>query len=652
MIVDIDKIMEAKEILGDEQAHLIAEMLQLEGFDANNLKAKCCFHEEDTPSLVYNKKNHSYHCFGCSKNVDLINCLMMKKGMTFIEAVQELFELAGVQYSFGEHGVKTRTQFVYPEEESKENDMTQVYEYLASRGISKETVDYCDVRATANDKHKNVVFNFYDTRDVLCLVKYRPTKEVKKGDPKTWKQKDADVAHLLFNMNRINPTEPLIICEGEIDAMTCIECGFQNTVSIPFGASDMKWIAENYEFLEQFKEIIFCGDNDQPGQKMVKDASYRLGSWRCKIVEIPQVKIRGGKNPKYVKDINDVLIHQGRQEVINLINSAAATPVPSLVAYSDIKEKDLSDVDGVGFGIQGLNKELMRLYFGTFNLVGGTPGSGKTSFLCQLACQALEEDQKVFLYSRELPDWMLKNWINFILAGPRHLDRYQTDDHSEYYKVQPEMSEIFNNYYGDNLLIYRDEFPNTVEDIKVSMEAAARQFGVTTFILDNLTCIDLSSNENNQFQKQTEFANWLIQFSVKYNVATLLVVHPRKMQDSNATMSIYDYSGSSNLSNLAHRAFSLRRVTKQEKEGVKKANGQGYFKEPNHFDSMINVIKDRMRGRAGYECGMYYDRASRRFYTTPEEYDRQYAWDDTEYTTTLPYPPEERLNPILGRVSE
>lgn len=63
MIVDIEKIIEAKEILGEEQAHLIAEMLELEDFDANNLKAKCCFHEEDTPSLVYNKKNHSYHCF-------------------------------------------------------------------------------------------------------------------------------------------------------------------------------------------------------------------------------------------------------------------------------------------------------------------------------------------------------------------------------------------------------------------------------------------------------------------------------------------------------------------------------------------------------------------------------------------------------------
>ena len=184
------------------------------------------------------------------------------------------------------------------------------------------------------------------------------------------------------------------------------------------------------------------------------------------------------------------------------------------------------------------------------------------------------------------------------------------------------------------------------------MEAAARQFGVTTFILDNLTCIDLNSNENNQLQKQTEFANWLIHFSAKYNVATLLVVHPRKMQDSNGTMSIYDFNGSSNLSNLAHRAFALRRVTEQEKKGTMKASGKGWAKEPVKFDSMIHVIKDRMRGRAGYECGMYYDRASRRFYTTPTEYDRVYGWDETEYSTTLPYPPEEYLDEVLGKVSE
>ena len=46
MIIDHDKVMEAKETLGDRNATLMAEMLQLEDYDANNMKALCCFHHE------------------------------------------------------------------------------------------------------------------------------------------------------------------------------------------------------------------------------------------------------------------------------------------------------------------------------------------------------------------------------------------------------------------------------------------------------------------------------------------------------------------------------------------------------------------------------------------------------------------------------
>ena len=65
--------------------------------------------------------------------------------------------------------LKTRHQYVYPHEESKDNDMTQVYEYLATRKISKETVDYCDIRS---DGKGNIVFNYYDPNDVLTPVSY------------------------------------------------------------------------------------------------------------------------------------------------------------------------------------------------------------------------------------------------------------------------------------------------------------------------------------------------------------------------------------------------------------------------------------------------------------------------------------------------
>lgn len=648
MIIDKEKIQEAKEILGDQNAVMMAEMLQLEDFDEHNLKALCCFHAEDTPSLIYNPKNYTFHCFGCQKTVDIIDVFMQTQNCTYIEAVKKLFEAAGVRYSFGEANVKTRHQYIYPKEEDLNNDRTSVYAYLAQRGISKETADYLDIRA---DKEGNMVFNYYDTNDVLTMVKYRPSHRIDKRlkQPKCWCQPGADTTPLLYNINRINTNEPLIIAEGENDCAALIESGFHNAVSVPLGASNTHWISENWDWLEQFSSIIICSDNDDPGIKLQKEAVYRLGSWRTKVVDIPLIMTSKKGREVRVKDVNEVLYYCGKEAVINLIANAKDTPVPSVVDFSDVKEVDLSDIDGCSTEIQPIDKEVMRLFYGSLTILSGTPGSGKTSFLCQLIAHAMDRDNNVWLFSRELPDWMNKNWIEYILAGRRNITEYETNNHAKYYKVNPESKQKMSEFYRDKLRIYRDEYPNTAEEIKTSMIDSVRKYGSKLCIIDNLMTVDLGADSNNMNEKQTEFVNWLIQFAMKYNVAVVLVCHPRKLQTGVTNVGMYDISGSSNIINLAHRAFGLRRVTPKEKEGIPKQDGSGWKVKPIQYDVIFEVIKDRMRGKANLEVGLYYDVPSRRFYTNPEEYDFKFSWDNRRYTSKLPYPMDD--SEVFGEVS-
>lgn len=648
MIIDKEKIQEAKEILGDQNAVMMAEMLQLEDFDEHNLKALCCFHAEDTPSLIYNPKNYTFHCFGCQKTVDIIDVFMQTQNCTYIEAVKKLFEAAGVRYSFGEANVKTRHQYIYPKEEDLNNDRTSVYAYLAQRGISKETADYLDIRA---DKEGNMVFNYYDTNDVLTMVKYRPSHRIDKRlkQPKCWCQPGADTTPLLYNINRINTNEPLIIAEGENDCAALIESGFHNAVSVPLGASNTHWISENWDWLEQFSSIIICSDNDEPGIKLQKEAVYRLGSWRTKVVDIPLIMTSKKGREVRVKDVNEVLYYCGKEAVINLIANAKDTPVPSVVDFSDVKEVDLSDIDGCSTEIQPIDKEVMRLFYGSLTILSGTPGSGKTSFLCQLIAHAMDRDNNVWLFSRELPDWMNKNWIEYILAGRRNITEYETNNHAKYYKVNPESKQKMSEFYRDKLRIYRDEYPNTAEEIKTSMIDSVRKYGSKLCIIDNLMTVDLGADSNNMNEKQTEFVNWLIQFAMKYNVAVVLVCHPRKLQTGVTNVGMYDISGSSNIINLAHRAFGLRRVTPKEKEGIPKQDGSGWKVKPIQYDVIFEVIKDRMRGKANLEVGLYYDVPSRRFYTNPEEYDFKFGWDNRRYTSKLPYPMDD--SEVFGEVS-
>lgn len=553
----------------------------------------------------------------------------MSLGMSYAEAVQKLFEEAGVPYSFGELGVKTKPQYTYPTE-IPINDKTNVYKYLALRGISKETVDFADVR---EDEHGNIAFNYYDTNDVLTMVKYRPSHKVdkSKGEMKSWCQKGADTTPLLFGMNRVNTTAPLLITEGEADSLAAIEAGWTNAVSVPFGANNFTWIEENFDWLEQFESIIICSDNDEPGLKMQKECVYRLGSWRTKFIEIPPIHVKEDGTKVSMKDLNHVLYYEGKEAVMNLIANAKDPGVPSVVNISEIQDMELDEMDGITTGIKELDSNIMRIFYGTLTVLSGIPGSGKTSFLSQVACHALEEDKPVWMYSREMPGWMEKAWLNYIMAGGHHIKTYKDCNGAEYYKVAPDAKKLIDETYSEKWFLYRDDMSNKFEDIMTSMEDSVRKYGAKLLILDNLMTIDLGCNESNYLMKQTDCINDLIKFAMKFSVAVVLVAHPRKMQ-SGSDVGIYDVSGSSNISNLAHRTIGLRRIEKDKENSV--------------YDVCTTIIKDRMCGRSGKKINMYYDTQSRRFYTNEEEYNYRYKWDTGTYEP-LPYPHSDEYE-VLG----
>lgn len=125
--------------------------------------------------------------------------------------------------------------------------------------------------------------------------------------------------------------------------------------------------------------------------------------------------------------------------------------------------------------------------------------------------------------------------------------------------------------------------------------------------------------------------------------------HPRKLQTGITNVGIYDISGSSNIINLAHRAIGLKRVTPKERQGVEKENGGGWKVKPIKHNVILELIKDRLTGKANIEIGLYYDAPSRRFFTNEEEYNRQYRWDKGKYPT-LEYPIQDEEDEVYGKI--
>lgn len=630
MQIDREAILQAKEKLGDRNAQIIVEELGITDFDEKNMKCCCPFHQEDHASFIYNKKAFNFRCFGsCGRSYDILD-VFMYKGATYAEACKKLFELAEMPYSFGELGVKTKRHYRYPHEVPC-TDKSKVYAYFEQRKISRETLDALDVR---QDSEGNAVFNYYDTNDVLTMVKYKPSHKVQHGQAKCWCQQNSDTAPLLFNMNRINVNSPLLICEGEPDCLSAIEAGFKNAVSVPLGSSNLHWIDENLEWLDQFESIIICADNDDAGVKMQKECVPRLGSWRTKVVDIPAIPI--GNTGRVTKDLNEILYVCGKDKVLELILDAKDSPVPSVADLSDVEPTEYEDVDGVTTGLKAIDDELMRLFFGTLTIVSGQPGSGKSSLLTQLACNSLDNDIGTWLFSGELPNGVEKSWFNYIFAGPRNIMDAISRRGNPYKKISTTTLAEINKTYKGRWHIYRDDYDNVLDKLIASMTDTVRKYGARCLILDNFMCIDTETSEE-ELRSQTDTIKKLIEFAKKYQVAVILVCHPRKM-DAGTNVGIYDIAGTSNIVNLAHRTIGLRRVTDAERENAAKYSEKR--RQLLKYDVIVTIVKDRMFGRQNIDVGLYYDPASRRFFSDMDEYDRRFSWDKKEYKEPLPLPPQ------------
>ena len=263
------KINQAKEELGTQAAAIIATELPIENWNAEKLSGKSPFNPNDNnPSFIWNAKENCFKDFSTGKNYGIIDFYMDKYGYSFVTAAKKLFELVDMEFSDDEFSFMKSSKkdffenYRYPREENNGN-RDKVNKYLAKRSISSETLDYMGVK---EDSHGNIVFELRDINDKLLAVKYRPARAINKGEPKMWWQKDADMCPSLYNINKIDITQPLVICEGFPDCLSIVEAGYRNVVSIPGGAEDLSWIEFNYDFLDSINEIILWFDNDKAGQ--------------------------------------------------------------------------------------------------------------------------------------------------------------------------------------------------------------------------------------------------------------------------------------------------------------------------------------------------------------------------------------------------
>lgn len=589
------------------------------GLIESSKKYVCFLHNDDSknPNMSFNSDKKDFHCFRCNGHYDIFDHYMQHYGLGFVESAKKIVDDFNLCIDIC---IETHKK---PKEPVLKHDIptNKVLDYLRLRGISDTTVKYVGL---AMDKD-NVVFEYYNQYEVLEANKYRPAKKYKKDESKQFWWKGSTDA--LYNMQNVDITKPLVICEGEFDCIALIEAGFKNVVSPKAGAKSYEWIDKNWEWLKQFDEITIWYDNDNAGKEGAKTIASRLDN--CTKVVYCNI----------ANDINEVLVRFGKEEVLKQLHNAKELGVDGVITASQIENFNVYEAEKVKTGVRLLDANILGFVLGSLTIITGYNGSGKSTLINQMCiAESLKQGYKIFAFSGELTPSNFKFWLYSTLVDEGDLVEAKSFEGELYYKINPVAEQQLTEWIDDKLYLY-DKIDYSQATILSIMEKLAKRKGVKVFIIDNLMKVELDPNERNELIAQKKFVNALKLFAIKYNAIVHLVAHPRKPQEGRK-LDKFDVAGSADITNLADYVIGVHRASQEEKDKYEaeneKAQAQGKpVSIPNPKDASITLFKDRPTGSSEKEATLWFDRKRKRFYLNDYDLNKHYGYREKAIQSSL-----------------
>jgi twinkle protein len=430
-------------------------------------------------------------------------------------------------------------------------------QWIEARGISADLAEKMGLFTCQKDGSAWLAVPYLE-RGRVVNHKYRKVSEKRH-------QMDAGAKLVLWNQDCLleQSTKPVVICEGEWDAMVALSLGFR-AVSVPNGApsseTDDPANATRYEFLwnaqelltqDRVEKFILATDGDAPGQALRADLVTMLGADRCSFVEYPDG----------CKDLNEVLLAHGIEAVSTVLVQARPMPVAGLYRLSDFPVQP--EVPKHPLQIGGLD-DLFGLVPGTLTVMTGWPGHGKTSLLMKMIANLMAGNAdlgiapvNVAVGSFEtIPRPILERRLKAsMLEMPEHHPQvYRTGLTDEI--LAKRLSVIANNPSMN------DDGDLDLERILDLADIAVRRDGVKLLVLDPWNEIE---HKRRGDESETEYVGRAIRmlkrFAMNRDCAVWMVAHPRKPSSDGTPKppSLYDLAGSAHFANKADFGFVVHR---------------------------------------------------------------------------------------------
>ena len=269
----------------------------------SKLMVTCPWHkdgQENHPSCcVSNTSEHEYekgffHCFTCNKSSSIVDVISHCIELSKEESEQWLVERFGtvfVKKAFNLTDIELKPKKVKYLDESILNDYRYYSDYMWQRKLSKEVVDRFDIGY--NPTKRTITFPVRDERGGLLFVTERSI------DSKFFVIPE-DVDKPVYLLNEVlNKNYPfVVVCEGQIDALTCWSYGVPAVALFGVGSSNQ------FDILNKsgIRNWVTFFDNDAAGKK----ATNRFNKMIRKDVIVTNLFFKGINK----KDINELTIQE------------------------------------------------------------------------------------------------------------------------------------------------------------------------------------------------------------------------------------------------------------------------------------------------------------------------------------------------------
>lgn len=443
--------------------------------------------------------------------------------------------------------------------------------WFTSRGISPQTVQALKISEgmewmpQKQGQANTVQFNYFKDGE-LVNVKYRT------GD-KCFKL--CSGAELLpYNIDAIKGQRECIITEGEMDALSFIEIGFPNVISVPNGANNNLSYLDAYieDYFDDKDTIYIAADTDTKGVLLRDELLRRFGAERCRVLDY-------GAD---CKDANEVLMKHGREALKRCLAEAPEVKLEGVFTVSDFEQSlDALFEHGMQKGVTIGHECFDRLCsFETKRLcvVTGIPGSGKSEFIDEIAERLNMRYGWRFAYFSPENAPLAYHASKLIEKFTGKKFSKTTLSYGEYKQVK--------RHLEDNIFFISPKDDFRLDTILERAKFLVRRKGIKALVIDPYNRLEDESEGQNETKYISKQLDRLTNFAQQNDVLVILMAHPTKQPRNKDGVieapTLYDISGSANFYNKTDFGIVVHR---------------------NRVENTVEVIIQKVKFRHLGECG-------------------------------------------------